>query len=69
MSDTTEDFFIVNYLPDGKDAPSFFASEWTPPFPEFHYPSELPAESIFASSYVIKAKTNTLDADYLSMST
>ena len=65
MGDNTEEFFIVNHLSDDKGAPSFFASEWTPPFPEFHYPSELPGQSDFASSYFIKAKTNLLEADYL----
>lgn len=65
MTGASADFFIVNYHTNGTDAPSFFESDWTPGVPEFHYPSETPDESQFASAYKVKAKIKELKADLM----
>lgn len=65
MINSSVDFYIVKYDPDGEGAPHFMEKEWTPELPILDIHIKAPSLSDFASEYNLKAKSYKLDGDYL----
>ncbi|MEI7418789.1 MULTISPECIES: hypothetical protein [Pectobacterium] len=65
MKNREKSFFIVQFSPDGNGVPYFMDKDWSPELPDYDLYNSPPVERLFSESYILKAKTKTLDGDYL----
>ncbi len=65
MNKTTEQFYVMEYLPDNAGNPFFMDKTWDPELPDYDIFMSPPNACDFSSLYRLRASTIQLDGDYL----
>lgn len=60
-----KNYYVISYLPDGKDCPYFVEKDWVPQLPYFDIYRNPPDRELFSDKYVLQAKTTRLNGDFL----
>lgn len=65
MINSSADFYIIKYYPNGDGIPYFMDKEWVPELPEYDIHKKPPSPNAFVDKYYVKAKSYKLNGDYL----
>lgn len=65
MNNTTEQFYVMEYLPDDAGSPYFMDKEWSPELPDYDIFTAPPSATNFSPAYRLRASTTQLDSDFL----
>lgn len=65
MSNTTEQFYVMEYLPDDAGSPYFMDKEWDPELPDYDIFTAPPKPTDFSPLYRLKSNATQLDGDFL----
>ena len=65
VNNLIEEYYVMEYQPDGTGSPYFMEKIWEPELPDYDIFTAPPGPSDFQSGYHLKAAASLLDGDFL----